>query len=102
MKNILKKVNKGIKEIVKTGLEAEKVMSTPNKNIEGWELPKVFKFVADEFPNFKEDLYNYLQAQRESICKEIEGLKNPNPQSIIGETYSEAIDDVINLINSSK
>jgi hypothetical protein len=104
------------------------VQEIPNKNIEGWDLAeKLHEWYLEATKELDQDHYNskaqkayseltqeqqyidiyiadkirnLLSAQRSNLVKEIEGLKNTNPQSIIGETYAEAIDDVINLINS--
>lgn len=47
----------------------EDIKSYPTES-EGWVLPKKYKFIAGNYPDFEEDYFNDLQDQRNKLIEE--------------------------------
>lgn len=63
----------------------DKIPPHDNKTEESWELPKIFKFIPDEFPDFEEDLKSYVSQIEASAYKKKDDEWRENIQKILDE-----------------
>ncbi len=76
------------------------IPTPPHQDKEAWELPKRFKFIADEYPDFEEDLRSLLHSTREETIDKIKEFRHEYRNLHVSSDFDIAFDEFISTLST--